>query len=611
MISFNILGCCVTRMAMTALIEKFPDKIKVNQYVSSTNPISLCSAGNSRRIEPDELNGYDLSNFRKRCVCLDNNKESFNYLFEQESDYLIIDIMDSRILMIEKDSCYVTLSSPFNTIKKENLKFGWDKYNTVNIFRDITDEQWNSAINTICEKALEHYSLDRIIINEAYGIRRYLDPAKGAIHSFSEKDVAYMELYNPLFLKLNKILRNNLKGCHVIEFPDNEKTICNKEHLFGLHTLHYWDEYYDYAAQCIETIINEMSPEEEKLALKKLKYDYEIRYDYYLLKYQYNALLNSATQHNNHPYCPGIKKVIVFGIDNDYNAEVNLLMYEISKGNIEVIGISSYDKKYMNFLDGFKVYTQSELFNLNYDYVIVFHSAYQAVVNNLTKLGVERTKIINGKVFNTPYFDFILYTNLLESPLTIFSDDCWGGLVYHYLYLPINSPTVNLWFNKSDFLKFVSDYQFYLNCELKCERETDIFRCQIALGSLGEGDKKITMMLNHHACFADAAADWNKRKDRVNKNNIFVKMSNETGDPDLARRFEQIPLEKKAIFTPTSFPQCSSSIFMPRYIQRCLNDAMKSGVSTFAAYVRSINEISKSIDLLKLLNGMPDFRRDS
>ena len=119
------------------------------------------------------------------------------------------------------------------------------------------------------------------------------------------------------------------------------------------------------------------------------------------------------------------------------------------------------------------------------------------------------------------------------------------------------------------------------------------------------------MMLNHHACFADAAADCNKRKDRVNKNNIFVKMSNETGDPDLVRRFEQIPLEKKAIFTPTSFPQCSSSIFMPRYIQRCLNDAMKSGVSTFAAYVRSINEISKSIDLLKLLNGMPDFRRDS
>lgn len=56
---------------------------------------------------------------------------------------------------------------------------------------------------------------------------------------------------------------------------------------------------------------------------------------------------------------------------------------------------------------------------------------------------------------------------LRNENITIISANCVGGVIYHDLGLKFNSPTVNLYFNASDYVKFVSNLTYYLQCELK------------------------------------------------------------------------------------------------------------------------------------------------
>ena len=44
---------------------------------------------------------------------------------------------------------------------------------------------------------------------------------------------------------------------------------------------------------------------------------------------------------------------------------------------------------------------------------------------------------------------------------TIISSNCNGGIIYHDLGLPFNSPTINLSMDTDDFIKLVSNLKYY------------------------------------------------------------------------------------------------------------------------------------------------------
>lgn len=58
----------------------------------------------------------------------------------------------------------------------------------------------------------------------------------------------------------------------------------------------------------------------------------------------------------------------------------------------------------------------------------------------------------------------------LLSPRTV-----WGE-VYHDWGLPFNSPTINLWMVQPDFLKFVTNIQYYIKEELSFSPELEMNR---------------------------------------------------------------------------------------------------------------------------------------
>lgn len=55
---------------------------------------------------------------------------------------------------------------------------------------------------------------------------------------------------------------------------------------------------------------------------------------------------------------------------------------------------------------------------------------------------------------------------------SIISMNCVGGVVSHELGLRFNSPTVNLWFTPKEFIKFLSQLEYYLyDCKIEMDEK--------------------------------------------------------------------------------------------------------------------------------------------
>lgn len=142
-----------------------------------------------------------------------------------------------------------------------------------------------------------------------------------------------------------------------------------------------------------------------------------------------------------------------------------------------------------------------------------------------------------------------------NSSPTIIASNCNGGYILHDLGLRFNTPTINLFFDATDFLKFVSSLDYYLAQELiDTESELDY-----PVGSLAD----ITIYFMHYATFDEAKTKWNERKKRVNKNNIFVIMTDKNGCTyEQILEFDKLPYQNKVIFTHKAYPDITSAVYI-------------------------------------------------
>ena len=304
------------------------------------------------------------------------------------------------------------------------------------------------------------------------------------------------------------------------------------------------------------------------------------------------------------------KRCIIWGNGQTYEKYINQIHFEESKANIEVVAIiCRAEDCYCDTRDGYSVICKEELKTIQFDYIIIAsESYYNEIYQTAIQLGIEKEKIINGKVFTLPLFDFKRYINLVENPVTILSDDCWGGYVYHRLSLPFSSPLINIFWEKEEFAKFMQDPIFYLNSELTMVRESNLRAGIPPLGQLGREDKTVQLILNHNINFAEAKEQWDRRKKRININNLFIKFSFESSDEQrekYLKDFENIPYNKVLFYNgDTTIKQVMNT---ERYIWR-------NKVTNRVNYYSYANFMRTSyfweMDTLKLLNGERDYSRE-
>lgn len=158
---------------------------------------------------------------------------------------------------------------------------------------------------------------------------------------------------------------------------------------------------------------------------------------------------------------------------------------------------------------------------------------------------------------------------LKNKDFTIITSNCNGAFMYYDMGLGYLTPTVNLAIDMDDFVKMAENLSWYMEQKL-VEVETER---PYPAGRLGD----ITIYFVHYKTFEEGAQSWEKRKKRINWDNLFfVATEKDNCSYETIRRFDQLPYKHKVIFTHTEYPEFSSAYYI-----RGFEEKDELGVLTF------------------------------
>lgn len=145
---------------------------------------------------------------------------------------------------------------------------------------------------------------------------------------------------------------------------------------------------------------------------------------------------------------------------------------------------------------------------------------------------------------------------LKHKDFTIISNNCWGGIIYESYNLPKLSPTVGLFFMASEYIKFLSNLEYYLNTDLTFispdeSRYAEWLKKDKRFGSYPVGlvdDVEIEFL--HYTNECEAYDKWMRRVKRVNRDKMLVKFNDQNlCTVNDVQKFMQIPIKNKLFFT--------------------------------------------------------------
>lgn len=296
-------------------------------------------------------------------------------------------------------------------------------------------------------------------------------------------------------------------------------------------------------------------------------------------------------------------RVIIWGSRIEYDYYRRWLEVETLKGNMEIIGIILNETNLFRKIDGVDVIGIGDIRCTAYDYLIDMNQNARAnVLKIIELLKIPMDKVIPVRVFEQPFFDFVRWVQVKKSEISILSSHCWGGYVYNTLGLKFKTPLVNMFFNNDDFFRLLGDVKGYMQQPLELlgwEYETNLRRNYPVVG-LGD----VAIHFNHYTDFGEAVEIWNRRKARINYDNIFVEMTAKT-DADIDR-FLQLPYEHKICFTMLPCQENGVISIQNSYLLKQYGD--REWQFALATAMKSFSE-AKQYDLLKLLNHEEDYCR--
>ncbi len=158
---------------------------------------------------------------------------------------------------------------------------------------------------------------------------------------------------------------------------------------------------------------------------------------------------------------------------------------------------------------------------------------------------------------------------ITNTDFTIISNNCWGGGVYEDLGLPYKTPTVGLFFFAPCYLKFIRNIDEYIKMDLefidisKYDKANQLkSKHHYPVGLLGVD---IEIHFLHYKTKEEAAEKWNRRKVRINFDNLFIAFSDSEGyDLNELHKFDSIPFPK-VFFSAQKIKGISSLIWLRKF----------------------------------------------
>lgn len=151
---------------------------------------------------------------------------------------------------------------------------------------------------------------------------------------------------------------------------------------------------------------------------------------------------------------------------------------------------------------------------------------------------------------------------LKNTDFSLLSSNCNGGVMCHDLGVQFRSQFVNLWMYCKDFVRYLSDLDYYNSIDeitfLSHEENGHDYPVGLIDG--------MKIFFVHYHSDEEAQQKWNERKKRINKDNLFVMMSEQNGcTMEDLEAFDQLPFEHKVVFTKKPYENIRSAFYVPGY----------------------------------------------
>lgn len=150
-------------------------------------------------------------------------------------------------------------------------------------------------------------------------------------------------------------------------------------------------------------------------------------------------------------------------------------------------------------------------------------------------------------------------SKLKNKTFTLFSSNCNGGCICHDLGLQFRSPFINLYLNAEDYIKFLKDPKGYLETALEFPADNEK---PYPVGIL----KDIALHFMHYHSPEEAEEAWNRRKKRINWDNLFILWADKDGcTEELLQQFDALPYRNIIVFTHKPMPHIRSAVYIPGF----------------------------------------------
>ena len=134
---------------------------------------------------------------------------------------------------------------------------------------------------------------------------------------------------------------------------------------------------------------------------------------------------------------------------------------------------------------------------------------------------------------------------------TLICSNCTGGVLYHWLGLEFRSPFINLYLDNTDFLTALENFDDFINTEIIEDLNSGKDY------PVGIGFNGVRIHFMHYPDFKTAIQKWNSRKQKIDKNNMAIMLTNlgieNSSHPlpqtYLIQRFNNLPFKNKIIFS--------------------------------------------------------------
>ena len=165
-------------------------------------------------------------------------------------------------------------------------------------------------------------------------------------------------------------------------------------------------------------------------------------------------------------------------------------------------------------------------------------------------MDILRKIVDKTKKYRELSYRLLLRLALKNKDFSIISNNCWGGGVYEDLNIPYKTPFVGLFIMAPDYIKLLKNLKYYISLPLTFVEESKYERINIEregqhgfypIGKLED----IEIFFMHYASKEEALEKWERRKARINWNNLYIKLcDNDFCTYELAKEFDGLKFKK-------------------------------------------------------------------